>query len=164
MVDDGDESPRGSIDQDEPETDKEDGLAKAVKEFEEEKRTEYSEAEATPKTQIRTVEFGKEKVCVAMPREGSPVPAINDSTDKTRGRQQYSPPMIKEYDPNEENARTRAKKRKVELKKRREQSREMESNRTPAPADPRPWKGKDSEFFILHTPKKGTHKVLNTAQ
>lgn len=29
-----------------------------------------------------------------------------------------SPPMIKEFDPNEENAKTRAKRRKEELKKR----------------------------------------------
>ena len=32
-------------------------------------------------------------------------------------RRNFSPPMIKEYDPNEDNARTRAKKRVEELKK-----------------------------------------------
>lgn len=32
------------------------------------------------------------------------------------------------------------------------------------PQDPRPWKGKPSDFFILHNPRKGTHKVLNNEQ
>lgn len=71
--------------------------------------------------------------------------------------------MIKEYDPNEENAKTRAEKRRAELKKKRQQSLDKEQHRQVAD-DPRPWKGRPSEFFELHQPKRGTHKVLNNEQ
>lgn len=72
-----------------------------------------------------------------------------------------SPPLIKEYDPNEDNAKTRAAKRREELQK-REQITEVD--KTQYPEDPTPWKGKPSDFFILHAPRKGTHKVLNNSQ
>ena len=32
------------------------------------------------------------------------------------------------------------------------------------PDDPTPWKGKPSDFFLLHTPRRGTHKLLNNSQ
>lgn len=80
-----------------------------------------------------------------------------------RGRPDYSPPMIKEYDPNEDNAKTRAEKRRAELQKKREQSLDKELHRK-VPDDPRPWKGRPSEFFLLHQPRRGTHKVLNNEQ
>ena len=69
--------------------------------------------------------------------------------------------MIKEYDPNEDNAKMRAAKRREELQK-REQITEVD--KTQYPEDPTPWKGKPSDFFILHAPRKGTHKVLNNSQ
>jgi hypothetical protein len=71
-----------------------------------------------------------------------------------------SPPMIQEYDPNEDNAKARAIKRREELKK-REQITEVD--KTQYPEDPTPWKGKPADFFILHAPRKGTHKVLNNS-
>jgi len=80
------------------------------------------------------------------------------------GRQADSPPMIKEYDPNEENAKTRAEKRRAELKKKRQTSRDREGNRVEMPHDPRAWKGKPVSFFAVHQPRRGTHKVLNNEQ
>ena len=69
--------------------------------------------------------------------------------------------MIEEYDPQQDNAKTRAKKRREELKKR---EKVIEADATQYPEDPTPWKGKPSEFFIMHVPRKGTHKVLNNSQ
>ena len=69
--------------------------------------------------------------------------------------------MIKEYDPSEDNAKTRAKKRRDELNNR---DKVIEIDRTQFPDDPTPWKGKSSDFFILHTPRKGTYKLLNNNQ
>lgn len=123
------------------------------KEIEEEKMSERpSEADQTPKINVRgNVEFG--------------TAATLEPTSATGGRTRagYSPPMIKEYDPNEENAKTRAEKRRAELKKKRDQSLAEERHRQ-VPDDPRPWKGKPSEFFVLHQPRRGTHKVLNNEQ
>ena len=46
-------------------------------------------------------------------------PALANPGNATpSGARGSSPPMIREYDPNEENAKTRAKRRKEELKKR----------------------------------------------
>lgn len=76
-------------------------------------------------------------------------------------KKNYSPPMIKEYDPYEDNAKTRAVKRREELKKREDV---QEVDVTQYPEDPTPWKGKSSDFFLMHIPRKGTHKVLNNSQ
>lgn len=70
-----------------------------------------SEADQTPKIDVKgNVEFGN------LRQSGKKEP---DSALGGRGRVEYSPPMIKEYDPNEENAKTRAEKRRAELKKKR---------------------------------------------
>ena len=127
---------------------------KPGRDFEEEKMSErHSEADSTPKINVRpNVQFGQG--AAGGPKE----------TSGGRGRRpDYSPPMIKEYDPNEENAKTRAARRRAELKKKREQSMDKELHRK-VPDDPRPWKGKPSEFFVLHQPRRGTHKVLNNEQ
>lgn len=110
--------------------------------LEEEKMSErQSEAEQTPKINVKgNVAFGK----AAQDARAEAEPA-NDG----RARLEYSPPMIQEYDPNEENAKTRAEKRRAELKKKREQSQDRELMRQ-VPDDPRPWKGRPSEFFLLH--------------
>ena len=55
--------------------------------------------------------------------------------------------MIKEYDPNEENAKTRAAKRKAALAKREVVE---EIDKLQYPDDPTPWKGRSADFFILH--------------
>ena len=68
--------------------------------------------------------------------------------------------MIKEYDPNEDNAKTRAKKRAEEIKKR---EKSLEIDKSQYPDDPTPWKGKPSEFFIVHTSRRGDQKVLNNS-
>ena len=71
-----------------------------------------SEADQTPKINVKgNLEFAK------LYQEDESEPELaNDG----RARLDYSPPMIKEYDPNEENAKTRAEKRRAELKKKRE--------------------------------------------
>lgn len=112
----------------------------------------FSEAESTPKINIRpNVQFGM-----------GDVKGTKGAFESNRGRERnnYSPPMIQEYNPYEDNAKTRGEKRKAELKKKREQSMDKDKLRQ-VPQDPRPWKGKPSEFFLLHNPRKGTHKVLN---
>jgi hypothetical protein len=72
--------------------------------------------------------------------------------------------MIKEYDPNEDNAKTRARVR-AEIIKKREAA--MEIDKSLYPDDPTPWKGRPSEFFILHAPRKGglggAEKILNNS-
>lgn len=73
----------------------------------------------------------------------------------------YSPPMIKEYDPNEDNARTRAKKRADTIKKKDET---WEIDEKLWPEHPTPWKGKPADFFLMHEPRRGTSKVLNNSQ
>lgn len=115
---------------------------KPGKGLEEEKMSERcSEAASTPKINVKpNVQFGQ---------EAGGEPKETGTGDRGRGRPDYSPPMIKEYDPNEENAKTRAERRRAELKKKREQSLDKELHRK-VPDDPRPWKGKPSEFFALH--------------
>jgi len=54
-------------------------------------------------------------------------------------KRHLSPPMIQEYNPNEENARTRAKRRKDEISKREAV---VEIDKTQYPEDPTPWKGR----------------------
>jgi len=82
--------------------------------------------------------------------------------EKRRDNEEQSPPMIKEYNPLEENAKTRAAKRREELKKRKDKSPAV--HQMGMKEDPRPWKGKPSSFFKLHVPKKGTYKLLNAEQ
>tara|TARA_B110000285_G_scaffold207298_1_gene246555 strand:+ start:236 stop:556 length:321 start_codon:yes stop_codon:yes gene_type:complete len=74
----------------------------------------------------------------------------------------YSPPMIKEYDPNEHNAKTRAKIRAEAIKKREAA---LEIDQGLYPEHPTPWKGRPSEFFMLHAPRKGggVEKILNNS-
>lgn len=72
----------------------------------------FSEAESTPKINIRpNVQFGM-----------SDAQGTKGALGNTRGREKnnYSPPMIQEYNPFEDNAKTRGEKRKAELKKKRE--------------------------------------------
>ena len=88
-------------------------------------------------------------------------PKKNPNFKPIRGRH-YSPPMIKEYDPNEENAKTRAKKRAEEIKKREDI--EYEIDKSNYPDHPTPWKGKPSDFFLVHETRRGTNKVLNNSQ
>jgi hypothetical protein len=70
--------------------------------------------------------------------------------------------MIKEYDPNEDNAKTRARTRAEEIKKRQTA---IEVDKGLYPEHPTPWKGRSSEFFMLHAPRNpkgcGAEKILN---
>jgi hypothetical protein len=72
----------------------------------------------------------------------------------------YSPPMIQEYDPNEQNAKTRAKIRAEAIKKREAA---LEIDKGLYPEHPTPWKGRPAAFFMLHAPRKGggAEKILN---
>ena len=70
--------------------------------------------------------------------------------------------MIKEYDPNEDNAKTRAKKRADAIKKRERSQGEID--KAMYPDHPAPWKGRPSDFFLLHEPRRGGSKVLNNSQ
>lgn len=107
----------------------------------------------------------------AMAREESPRGMHNKlrgSLAKPKGGYQpvrarpYSPPMIKEYDPNEHNAKTRAKIRAEAIKKREAA---LEIDQGLYPEHPTPWKGRPSEFFMLHAPRKGggVEKILNNS-
>ena len=106
----------------------------------------------------------------AMAREESPR-GINNNTmrgslAKPKGGYQpvrsrpYSPPMIQEYDPNEQNAKTRAKIRAEAIKKREAA---LEIDQGLYPEHPTPWKGRPAAFFMLHAPRKGggAEKILN---
>lgn len=77
----------------------------------------------------------------------------------------YSPPMIKEYDPNEDSAKTRAKARAEAIKKRQAA---IEVDQSLYPEHPTPWKGKPAEFFMLHAPRTpaagSAAKILNQSQ
>ena len=74
--------------------------------------------------------------------------------------------MIKEYNPLEENAKTRWAKRKAELaqRKQEEKQRADELVQMQPPKDPRPWKGKPSSFFELNAYTRGSHKYLTNEQ
>ena len=66
----------------------------------------FSEAESTPKINVRpNVEFGM----------GGDSQGTKGAQESTRGRERnnYSPPMIQEYNPYEDNAKTRGEKRKA---------------------------------------------------
>ena len=103
----------------------------------------------------------------AMAREESPR-GVRGSLAKPKGGYQpvrsrpYSPPMIQEYDPNEHNAKTRAKIRAEAIKKREAA---LEIDKGLYPEHPTPWKGRPSEFFMLHAPRKGggVEKILNNS-
>lgn len=69
--------------------------------------------------------------------------------------------MIKEHDPNEESAKIRAKKRAEAIKMKQEI---FEIDKSLYPDHPAPWKGKSSDFFLLHEPRRGDRKVLNNSQ
>jgi len=101
----------------------------------------------------------------AMAREESPR-GVRGSLAKPKGGYQpvrsrpYSPPMIQEYDPNEQNAKTRAKVRAEAIKKREAA---LEIDEGLYPEHPTPWKGRPAAFFMLHAPRKGggAEKILN---
>lgn len=69
--------------------------------------------------------------------------------------------MIKEHDPNEESAKVRAKKRAEAIKAKEDM---FHIDKSLYPDHPTPWKGKPSEFFLLHEPRRGGLKVLNNSQ
>jgi hypothetical protein len=73
----------------------------------------------------------------------------------------FSPPMIKEHNPNEESAKVRAKRRAVAIKEKEEI---YHIDKSMYPDHPTPWKGKSSDFFLLHEPRRGDKKVLNNSQ
>ena len=86
-------------------------------------------------------------------KEPSPPPTKKNPNFKPIRGRKYSPPMIKEYDPNEDNAKTRAKRRVEELKKKDDN---YMADRSQYPDHPTPWKGKPSDFFIVHETRRGT--------
>jgi hypothetical protein len=132
------------------------------KEEDEEEETPLFEEDINPKKIIPRAESE------AIPKQKMTGPPVIVSSKHKGGggnfvpkrRREYSPPMIKEYDPNEDNAKTRAKKRADEIKKREKC---LEIDRSQYPDNPTPWKGKPSEFFIVHTSRRGDQKVLNNS-
>ena len=69
-----------------------------------------------------------------------------------RRRDDYSPPMIEEYNPHQANAKTRAKMRQDAIKKREKSEEPIDQSLYPE--HPTPWKGRPSEFFIVHEPRR----------